>query len=104
MRTILEFIRDFFIGTRYISFCESQIKQQREDFLERLREKDAEIRRLRVEFATRGDRLNANAVAVAPTPAPPAPIEVASGPLDWQGELSKMLLEEEESTDGIRSE
>jgi hypothetical protein len=77
-----------------------ELKQQREDFQERLREKDAEIRRLRAELGSKGVRMEAPVI-------PQRPIVVHDGkyayddnaPLDWQGELDQMLKEEE---DGIR--
>ena len=94
-------ILEFFTANRHISFCENQMRIQREDFLERLREKDAEIRRLRVSLAARSDRIaaseDANAVALPKTQ--PVPVIPYDGPLDWQGELSKMLDNDEESDD-----
>jgi hypothetical protein len=77
-----------------------ELKQQREDFLERLREKDAEIRRLRAELGSKGVRME------APVAQPKNRVDMlveaqgTGGPLDWQGELDQMLKEEE---DGIRS-
>lgn len=94
-------ILEFFTSNRHISFCENQMRVQREDFLERLREKDAEIRRLRVELATRGDRISAYALKTV-QPSMREPVKADPSPMDWQGELNQMLHEEEESTDGVQ--
>lgn len=95
-------ILEFFTSNRHISFCENQMRVQREDFLDRLREKDAEIRRLRVELATRGDRISADALKVVQPAMRGEPVVTATIPMDWQGELNQMLHEEEESTDGVQ--
>lgn len=81
----------------YIEFCELQLKQQREDFLERLREKDSEIRRLRAENAGRAriEPIPFTEGAVRSRPSLLPIVDLPKGPLDWQGELSSLLHEEE---------
>jgi len=78
-----------------------ELKQQREDFQERLREKDAEIRRLRAELGSKGVRMEAPEPKRLPVMyVDPTKAGIYTAPLDWQGELNQMLKEEE---DGIRS-
>jgi hypothetical protein len=91
----------------YIEFCERQIQQQREDFLERLREKDSEIRRLRAELAGRA-RIEPETMAMTGSQAAAAlrkqsaeVVQFPQGPQDWQGELSELLKDQEEKVDGI---
>lgn len=78
--------------------CEAKERQLREDYENRLRDKDSEIRRLRAELGSRGvktEPVTEKAVAtfhrkmdaiLDPTP--------FGGQLDWQGELSELLKEE----------
>ena len=65
---------------------------QNANYRERLIEKDAEIRRLRAELVSRGTM---NAVEPARPRITEVPVLDAS--LDWQGELNKMLQEEDEN-------
>ena len=76
----------------------------REDFECRLREKDTEIKRLRAEAVSRSVMMAAQAEekprslrAFTEPQATQQPI--SSEPTDWQGELNKMLKEEEEKDD-----
>ena len=83
----------------YRTHLENGLKQQREDFQERLAEKNLQIRVLRVELAAA--KTQQKPVVELPTqtkPAPPAPA-VFDG--DWRGELNTML--DKEIEDGIRS-
>ena len=87
----------------YRTHLENELKQQRADFETRLAEKNLQIRVLRSELAA------AKAVQVEPPPDSLAAAvrtfqdkmsETTQGPQDWQGELNKLLKEEE---DGIRN-
>jgi hypothetical protein len=91
----------------YIEFCERQIQQQREDFLERLRYQDSEIRRLRAELAGRARiepeplAMTGSQAAVALRKQSAEVVQFPQGSLDWQGELSNLLHEEEEKANGV---
>lgn len=92
---------EFFTASRYIGVLEAQMKQQREDFLERLAEKNTTIRQLRVELGFA--RAEGEQLKVGPTPpvAPPTQaVQPQEFPQGWDSELKRMLQEEE---DGIRN-
>ena len=92
--TIREALVDWLTGGRY----DRIYARLADSYRERLADKDAQIRLLRVELArARNERLP---VFEMPKAAPV--VELARTPelpLDWPGELAKMLKEEE---DGIR--
>lgn len=78
----------------YRTHLENELKQQRADFETRLAEKNLQIRVLRSELAaTKSAELPEQPVIPVHTPSPE---EI----LDWQGQLNKLLQEEE---DGIRN-
>lgn len=87
----------------YRTHLENELKQQRSDFEKALAEKNLQIRLLRGELAA------AKAGIAASFESPQRPLQESFdkypaksfvGPQDWQGELNKMLQEEE---DGIRN-
>ncbi len=89
------------------------IQTQREDFLLQLAAKDTEIRRLRAELGSRSVRIEPESTDLqkmrrsyssGSSTQSESTTAYNSGPLDWQGELNRMLQEEEEKTDGLRSE
>ncbi|HXF12232.1 MAG TPA: hypothetical protein VN517_03705 [Terriglobales bacterium] len=100
----------------YRTHLEAELKQQREDFAALLAEKDTQIRSLRIELAGVKDENERMRLVLMPlgsqagqlyaakfqpmTQVQPAKDSSFTGPQDWQGELNKMLQEEE---DGIRS-
>ncbi len=94
----------------YRTHLEDELKQQRADFTARLLEKDVLVRQLRLELANiKVDRERMWAALMPPRPlggqihaaqfqgGQPDAMQPHE---DWQGELSKLLKEEE---DGIRS-
>lgn len=88
----------------YRTHLERELKQQREDFAERLAEKNLQIRMLRGELALAKSERGALAIVEPQRPLQESfdkyPARSFVGPQDWQGELNKMLQEEE---DGIRN-
>jgi hypothetical protein len=113
-------LRELFIqwltASRFIQSLETRIAEQRNDFQERLGEKDAQIRLLRTEVATlklECDRMRSVLLPFASpsgaayaqrfdaSPQKPPQVPALAAPDDWQAELNKML-EEEQS--GLRSE
>lgn len=80
---------------------ENELKQQREDFQERLAEKNVTIRQLRVELAAAKSDSSQTAQLLTDIPIPFPRQEVQFDlPQDWQSDLSRLLKEEE---NGIRS-
>jgi hypothetical protein len=89
---------DIFGWKTMAEVLEQQIRQQREDFMGQLREKDAEIRRLRAEKVSARMGTQAMQAVVVNTPKA-KDFVVPAAPGYWGAELNKMLQEEE---DGIR--
>lgn len=97
-----------FASRRYVDQVELRERELRADYENRLRDKESEIRRLRGELATKGVRMEPETEPlitserrdkwVADHAAYPSR---AQGPLDWQGELSKLIQEEGDKTDGV---
>jgi hypothetical protein len=109
--TIRELIIDWITASRYVKWLESRHYEQRQDFTERLSEKDARIKELRTEVVSlrlESDRMRlsvpANPMAVyAESQALKPPLVPAFyGPLNWDAELQRMV--EEEIANGIPSE
>jgi len=114
--SLREIFIDWLTSSRYVEYLEKSGDQLRDDFSARLSEKDVLIRSLRIELAavrSENERMRlvlmplgspAGALYAAKFQAQPAsqaqPTLAAQEARDWQGELSKMLKEEE---DGIRS-
>ena len=87
---------EWLTSSRYLGVLETQLKQQREDFTVRLAEKDAEIRRLRA--ANVHDRIEPVAIPSVQDIVRKdiqRHLDLGVAPLDWQGELSKLMQEEE---------
>ena len=112
-----ELIIDWLTESRYIRALEKHLDTQRSDFLVRLAEKDTLLRGLRIEFATMKAENERMRLVLMPLGSSAGQVYSAKfqsgvgtvpvlekkdttfeGPLDWQGELNKMLQEEE---DGI---
>lgn len=97
-------LRELFINwltaSRFIQSLEARHHEQRQDFTERLADKDTQIKQLRANLIAARfecDRLRAAAYG-APMPiqqiAPPV-IPEFTGPDDWQAELQRMYEQEE---------
>lgn len=112
--TLRELFINWLTASRFIKSLEQRIAEQRQDYTERLLEKDALIRLLRTEAASLkvdNDRLRAVVMPTSPlgaaymqnlnTVKPPV-VPAFSGPDDWQAELNKLYREEENN--GIQSE
>jgi hypothetical protein len=107
--TFRDWIADLFAAPKLIPFLEDELKRERQEHKEHLAEKDARIRELRLELAdvkAENDRMRAApAVFVRGDAAKrPALIPVVELPLDWNGELQRMLKEEEDGVHGKRRE
>jgi hypothetical protein len=107
-------LRELFINwltaSRFIRALEQNHQEQRQDFQERLGEKDSYIRSMHTEIAAlrlENDRMRAilmplgtqggRMYAEAYLPQPKKPVKPDFGPIqnDWTGELRQMLKEEE---------
>lgn len=113
--TLRELFINWLTGSRFILSLETRIAELRQDYTERLGEKDAQIKSLRAELASSKmecDRMRAVLMPFGspagaaypqrhyPTPDPPK-VPAFPGPDDWQAELNKMYKEEE---NGLRNE
>lgn len=111
--TIREHIIDWLTASRYVKWLEVRHIEQRQDYTERLSEKDAQIKLLRVELA--GKKLDCDRMRAVLMPfgspsgaaytqqftgdsKPPA-VPAFDGPDDWQAELNKLY--QKEQRDGI---
>lgn len=98
-----ELFIEWLTESRYIRALESFRAEQKADFNAMLADKNGQIRALRAELEavkSECERLrNPSRLYQGVTPRPPSPPAVDL-PQDWQGELNRMLQEEE---DGIRS-
>lgn len=88
--------------SNYARLLESQLEQQRQDFTERLNEKNQQIRMLRTELAAekasqQPPQAMFGKVTQVDETRKPVKFEL---PTDWQADLTTMLQEEE---DGIRN-
>lgn len=113
--TLRELFIQWLTASRFIQSLETRIAEQRNDFQERLGEKDALIRLLRTECASlklECDRMRTVLLPTTPlgaayahrfdaSPQKPPQAPAFSGPDDWQAELNKMYAKE---NDGLRSE
>ncbi len=113
-------LRELFIqwltASRFIQSLETRIAEQRNDFQERLGEKDTRIRELRTENAglkLECDRMRSVLMPfVSPagavyaqqfqTGTKPPPVPAFDGPDDWQAELNKIYAKEKQ--DGVSGE
>lgn len=100
-----------FASTRYVEQVELRERELRTDYENRLRDKDSEIRRLRAELAGKGLRAIADMERLESQTTEKdvnkfhrnmeAILHPGGMPLDWQGELSELLKEEEGKDNGI---
>jgi HPt (histidine-containing phosphotransfer) domain-containing protein len=111
--SLSRWLSDVLTASRYCHSLEQRLIQERQDFTERLGEKDARIKELRTELAgakLEGDRMRLALMPLASPagamyaeqankPRPPV-IPAFSGSQDWQSELRQLI--EEEERDGIR--
>jgi hypothetical protein len=114
--TLRELIIDWLTSSRYVKWLETRHQEQRQDYTERLSEKDSQIKQLRVELA--GTKLECDRMRAVLMPfgspsgsayaqkfeitATPPVVPAFDGPDDWQAELNKMY--EKEKEDGIHGE
>jgi len=113
--SIRELIIDWLTSSRYVRWLETRHTEQRQDYIERLAEKDSRIRELRTEVAglkLECDRMRlvlmplgspvgaAYAERFNGQPKPPIDMPAFDGPLDWNAELNKMLKEDEDGLHG----
>lgn len=112
--SLREIFIDWLTSSRYVAYLEKSVDQLRGDFTARLSEKDVLIRSLRIELAAVKAENERMRLVLMPLGSPAGAMYAAKfqaqptsqaqptvqEPRDWQGELSKMLKEEE---DGIRS-
>lgn len=114
--TLRELIIDWLTSSRYVRWLEARHIEQRQDYTERLAEKDAQIKQLRVELAGQklecdrmrsvlmpfGSPAGAAYTQQFTTDAKPPVVPEFEGPDDWQAELNKLY--QKEQSDGIPSE
>jgi hypothetical protein len=106
--SVREVFVDWLTGSRYIRSLESRIVEQRQDFTERLGEKDGRIQELRTELAGLKIECDRMRLVLMPLGSPSGAMYAArfsgvkqrvvpefSGTLDWQAELQAMLKQEE---------
>jgi hypothetical protein len=115
--TLRELIIDWLTSSRYVKWLETQHQEQRQDYTERLSEKDSQIKHLRVELA--GTKLECDRMRAVLMPfgspsgsayaqkfeitATPPVVPAFDGPDDWQAELNKMY-QKEQRNDGLQPE
>jgi hypothetical protein len=105
--SVREVFIDWLTGSRYVRSLESRIVEQRQDWTERLAEKDERIRELRTEVAGLKLECDRMRVVIAPRFAgvrKPPVVPEFTGALDWQAELQEMLKADgliEKETHGI---
>lgn len=96
-----EWIADCLAGPKLIPFLESELMRQRREHQERLAEKDARIRELRLQLAdVQSERERLRIPSAVKIPATKVLSGLAGLPpasLDWTGELAQMLQEEEDA-------
>jgi hypothetical protein len=113
--TFRDWIADLFAAPKLIPFLEDELKRERQEHKEHLAEKDARIRELRLELAdvkAENDRMRAAETGElarmphdnAKTMIGPFTLPNPEQPLDWNGELARMLKEEEDGVHGKRRE
>ena len=111
--SVREIIIDWLTASRFIKSLEARIVEQRQDYTERLAEKDSQIKHLRIELA--GTKLECDRMRAVLMPfgspsgsayaqkfeitATPPVVPAFDGPDDWQAELNKMY--EKEQSDGV---
>ena len=110
--TLRELFIQWLTASRFIKALEAHAAEQRQDFLERLGEKDARIKELRIEsqgLKLECDRMktvlmplgsSAGAIYAAQynqtQPRPPlTPAFIGYSPMSWQAELEEVMKEEE---------
>ena len=114
--TLRELVIDWLTSSRYVKWLETRHQEQRQDYTERLTEKDSLIKQLRVELA--GTKLECDRMraVLMPFGSPagaafaqqyqtgnkPPVVPAFDGPDDWQAELNKMY--EKEKEDGIHEQ
>ena len=114
--TLRELLISWLTASRFIRSLEARIVEQRQDMTDRLAEKDAHIKQLRVELA--GSRLECDRrrAVLMPFGSPagaayaqqyqsgskPPVVPEFTGPDDWSAELNKLY--EKESKDGVSGE
>ena len=114
--TLRELVIDWLTSSRYVKWLETRHQEQRQDYTERLAEKDSQIKHLRIELA--GTKLECDRMraVLMPFGSPagaafaqqyqtsnkPPVIPAFDGPDDWQAELNKMY--EKEKEDGIHEQ
>lgn len=114
--TLRELFINWLTASRFIRSLEARIQEQRQDYTERLGEKDALIRGLRSELAASKLECDRMRVVLMPFGSPagaayaqryetqtkPPVVPAFSGPDDWQAELNKMYEKEKHDADGDR--
>jgi hypothetical protein len=110
--TIREHIIDWLTSSRYIRTLEARHQEQRQDYTERLSEKDNQIKQLRIELA--GSKLECDrmrsvlmpfgspagaAFAQQQSSTKPPMVPAFEGPDDWQAELNKLYKQAEAEND-----
>lgn len=107
--TLRELFINWLTGSRFILSLESRLAEQRQDFTERLGEKNRRIQQLETEVVAikiECDRMRGILAPVSfrreVSQRPEnRPALVPAFPLDWQAELNRLMQEED---NGIRSE
>ena len=105
---ITRWLADVLTASRYCASLEQRLQEQRQDFTERLGDKDARIKELRTELAgakLESDRMRSMHYGIPPAldrPGKPPVVPEFDGPLDWNAELQRMIQEEE--ANGIREQ
>ena len=96
---------DWLTASRYVKWLEARHMEQRQDYTERLLEKDNQIKILRTEVAAlklecdrmRSVLFGSQGGAIYPVTKPPVVPDFA-GPDDWQRELQKAVEEQQHGT------
>ena len=110
---IREIIIEWLTATRYIKWLEARHYEQRQDFTVRMAEKDSIIREHKLTIAELSMECIRMRSVLMPLGSPagqvyasrygeqkkPAIVPAFDGPLDWRGEMQKMISQEE--SDGI---
>lgn len=107
--TLRELFINWLTASRFIRSLEARLVEQRQDYTERLGEKDARIKELKAELATLKIECDRMRTVLLPFGSPqgamyaqrydaqpkPAVVPEFAGPDDWQAELAKVIEEEQ---------
>jgi hypothetical protein len=113
--SLRELLVDWLTASRYIKWLEARHQEQRQDYTERLLEKDNRIKELKTEMAAMRLESDRMRLILMPLGSPagaayaasfngsnqhrPPVVPAFDGPDDWQAELQKAIKEDEDAVE-----